>query len=350
MNQFLNKSIVEAEDFKRQKISDGNVSQGGETISDGNGSAQSATDETSGGSDDEGDHYEDLDNLAYSGDGSSSSMRQIEKNGNRKRIPAPMWLQASGPKHHSDVQLKSGENLASLKRKYKQSLCLYCAEFNKKSPWAVSRSRKYEHEIFNKHEKSKHHKHALSELNKSFGMTVSRESGKNSNERSSSSSGSTIDSNDNSNDNIGNDIYDYNGEQEHIVRYDNYSTYNPNMANVQNSPHNILMNGHNRIETGYNTNDNTYNINDANIHIVSHNISEVTHHPNTDDNPGMNIYPDEYDTDDPAHEHALMLANIANGGKMIYDTASAIAFDKKQRKYFNENESLGTGMIAVTIL
>jgi hypothetical protein len=47
--------------------------------------------------------------------------------GNRKRIPAPMWLQASGPKHHSDVQLKTGINLASLKRKYKKSLCLYCA-------------------------------------------------------------------------------------------------------------------------------------------------------------------------------------------------------------------------------
>jgi hypothetical protein len=51
----------------------------------------------------------------------------MSKVGYRKRIPAPMWLQASGPKHHSDVQLKSGENLASLKRKYKQSLCLYCA-------------------------------------------------------------------------------------------------------------------------------------------------------------------------------------------------------------------------------
>ena len=47
--------------------------------------------------------------------------------GNRKRIPAPMWLQAGGPKRHSDVQLQSGENLTNLKRKYKQSLCLYCA-------------------------------------------------------------------------------------------------------------------------------------------------------------------------------------------------------------------------------
>jgi hypothetical protein len=53
MIQFLNKSIVEAEDFKRQKISDGNVSQGGEITSDLYGSAQSAIDEASGGSDDE---------------------------------------------------------------------------------------------------------------------------------------------------------------------------------------------------------------------------------------------------------------------------------------------------------
>lgn len=44
-------------------------------------------------------------------------------------------------------------------------------EFNRKSPWATTRSRKYEHEIFNKHEKSKHHQQALSELNKSsFGI------------------------------------------------------------------------------------------------------------------------------------------------------------------------------------
>ena len=47
--------------------------------------------------------------------------------GNRKRIPAPMWLQAGGPKRHSDMQIRSGENLNHLKRKYKQSLCLYCA-------------------------------------------------------------------------------------------------------------------------------------------------------------------------------------------------------------------------------
>ena len=38
-----------------------------------------------------------------------------------------MWLQAGGPKRHSDVQIQSGENLTNLKRKYKQSLCLYCA-------------------------------------------------------------------------------------------------------------------------------------------------------------------------------------------------------------------------------
>ena len=41
-----------------------------------------------------------------------------------------MWLQAGGPKRHSDVQLQSGENLTNLKRKYKQSLCLYCAGEN----------------------------------------------------------------------------------------------------------------------------------------------------------------------------------------------------------------------------
>jgi hypothetical protein len=61
------------------------------------------------------------------------------------------------------------------------------------------------------------------------------------------------------------------------------------MANVQNSPHSILMNGHNRIETSYNINNNTCNMNHANTHIVSHNISGFTHHPNTDDNPGMHI-------------------------------------------------------------
>lgn len=51
MNSFLSRG--EAEDLKSQKISDGIVSHLGEIISDGNGSAQSATDETSGGSEDE---------------------------------------------------------------------------------------------------------------------------------------------------------------------------------------------------------------------------------------------------------------------------------------------------------
>lgn len=51
MTSFLRRG--EAEDLKSQNISDGNVSHLGVIVSDGNGSARSATDETSGGSEDE---------------------------------------------------------------------------------------------------------------------------------------------------------------------------------------------------------------------------------------------------------------------------------------------------------
>jgi len=69
----------------------------------------------------------------------------------------PVWLSATGDKQHSEKQLQSGVDLSRTKKKYRMSLCIYCAKFCPSSPWATMKSRKYEHEIFKKHEKSFSH-------------------------------------------------------------------------------------------------------------------------------------------------------------------------------------------------
>jgi hypothetical protein len=93
------------------------------------------------------------------------------------KIPLPPWLQAVGEKRHSEKQLASTSDLSKIKKKYRQSLCMYCARIFPQSPWATIKSRKYEHEIFKKHEKSSLHQRALVELNKSVMSAASSTGG-----------------------------------------------------------------------------------------------------------------------------------------------------------------------------
>ena len=82
------------------------------------------------------------------------------------KIPLPPWLTAEGAKMHSEKQLASQTDLSKTKKKYRMALCIYCAKVYPQSPWATLKSRKYEHEIFRKHEKSNIHQRSLLELNK----------------------------------------------------------------------------------------------------------------------------------------------------------------------------------------
>ena len=84
-----------------------------------------------------------------------------------QKIPLPPWLQSHGEKRHSEKQLNSNDDLTARKKKYRLSLCIYCSKVYPQSPWASLKSRKFEHEIFRKHEKSSLHQRALLELNKS---------------------------------------------------------------------------------------------------------------------------------------------------------------------------------------
>jgi len=119
------------------------------------------------------------------------------------KIPLPPWLQAQGEKTHSDVQLASGADLSKVKKKYRSSLCLYCAKIYPQSAWASLKSRKFEHEIFRKHEKSNSHQKALLELNKSavsgnaVHVNVKKNSGALSSKHKSTESASDADSSDN---------------------------------------------------------------------------------------------------------------------------------------------------------
>jgi hypothetical protein len=106
--------------------------------------------------------------------GSSKAVSPTANNGHGNgmvgpsfKIPLPPWLQAMGEKKHSEKQQNSTSDLSKIKKKYRQSYCLYCARVFPQSPWAAMKSRKYEHEIFKKHEKSNLHQRALIELNKS---------------------------------------------------------------------------------------------------------------------------------------------------------------------------------------
>lgn len=97
------------------------------------------------------------DDLGQGADGTCVSNAYSGGQGGSNPPALPVWLSATGEKQHSEKQLQSGVDLSRTKKKYRMSLCLYCAKFCPSSPWATMKSRKYEHEIFKKHEKSFSH-------------------------------------------------------------------------------------------------------------------------------------------------------------------------------------------------
>ena len=96
-----------------------------------------------------------------------TNLRLPTKSVTTQKIPLPPWLQYHGEKTHSDQQLSSENNLSNVKKKYRKSMCMYCAKIYPESAWATLKSRKFEHEIFKNHEKSTVHQRSLLELNKS---------------------------------------------------------------------------------------------------------------------------------------------------------------------------------------
>ena len=241
-------------------------------------------------------------------------------------------------------------------------------EFNRKSPWATTRSRKYEHEIFNKHEKSKHHQQALSELNKSsFGIAensntdaaifVDTAEFNMSNVNAGNINSATLSGgmvaltdtvgagvgvnvgvggllpsnfnmgtlNNNSNNNNNSHMHtntpsvvtNINNNNHHIITNNSINsgniTMNSIMANKNRITHCTVATNTTPTTTPSNTNNvninNTIN-NDNNINNSSA-ISGIIRQQSND-----NIYPGsipDYNGDGPAHEHALMLAAIATG-------------------------------------
>jgi hypothetical protein len=85
---------------------------------------------------------------------------------------APVWLKAEGKLCHSEKQVNSAIDLKSVKKKYKRIICVFCEQFNSSSPWAVMRTRKYEAAVLNEHERSHHHRKALSAREVSLGSSL----------------------------------------------------------------------------------------------------------------------------------------------------------------------------------
>lgn len=77
-----------------------------------------------------------------------------------KKIDYP-WLVVMAEPCHSDRQIASGKDLSDQKKKYKKMFCIYCAEFNPRTPWAHLKARKYESDSFIDHERSSHHLKAV---------------------------------------------------------------------------------------------------------------------------------------------------------------------------------------------
>eukprot|EP00595_Chromulina_sp_UTEXLB2642_P000644 CAMPEP_0196766686 /NCGR_PEP_ID=MMETSP1095-20130614/28605_1 /TAXON_ID=96789 ORGANISM="Chromulina nebulosa, Strain UTEXLB2642" /NCGR_SAMPLE_ID=MMETSP1095 /ASSEMBLY_ACC=CAM_ASM_000446 /LENGTH=705 /DNA_ID=CAMNT_0042130103 /DNA_START=89 /DNA_END=2206 /DNA_ORIENTATION=- len=89
------------------------------------------------------------------------TLQQLGINENMKSKIAPNWLKTEGKLCHSEKQLASGRDLNGAKKKYKRTMCTYCAEFNPASPWAVMKTRKYESAVLNEHDRSHHHRKAM---------------------------------------------------------------------------------------------------------------------------------------------------------------------------------------------
>jgi hypothetical protein len=72
----------------------------------------------------------------------------------------PNWLIVQGKFCYSDRQVASGEDLRKTKKKYRQVMCQYCADYLPNTPWATLKARKFETAVFIEHERSINHKRA----------------------------------------------------------------------------------------------------------------------------------------------------------------------------------------------
>jgi hypothetical protein len=82
----------------------------------------------------------------------------------------PIWLKVEGRLCHSDKQLESGQDLTSVKKKYKTVMCTFCRDFNPSSPWAALKTRKFETAVLNEHERSHHHRKAVNTRDIALGI------------------------------------------------------------------------------------------------------------------------------------------------------------------------------------
>lgn len=86
-----------------------------------------------------------------------------------KTRQAPVWLKSEGKLVHSERQVLTGSNLSKVKKKYKLIMCTICQQFNPSSPWAHWKTRKYEAAVLNEHERSHHHRKALTSRDLAMG-------------------------------------------------------------------------------------------------------------------------------------------------------------------------------------
>ena len=242
------------------------------------------------------------------------------------------------------------------------------------------RSRKYEHEIFNKHEKSKHHQQALSELNKSsYCLSTSMTANINEMINTDNSSSNHHHNNHNSMNTISNNsVYDecegyrtsngiqdnHNGRINNSSIQENYqfinNIHNSNISNnliLNNSMIYDVIANNNSSNSNNNNNNNNNNASNNNAFnniennkqnirtsypssqgsVVTSLASQINHNneissnssssswgsSNRGKNDGNRIHDNsvghgnsldyDFDSQHPAHEHALMLAAIAHG-------------------------------------
>lgn len=99
-------------------------------------------------------------------------------NVNQEKVPPPVkraitnfpWLLIQWEACYSSKQETSGLDLTGAKKKYRRMQCLYCAEFNPNTRWALMNPRKFEHQVFKEHQESNNHKKAVQHLFESKGM------------------------------------------------------------------------------------------------------------------------------------------------------------------------------------
>jgi hypothetical protein len=72
------------------------------------------------------------------------------------RAPLPIWLEAAGETQYSPAQMEKAKNedMSKVKKKYRMSMCKYCALHNPEGHWGSMKLRKCETDIYVKHEKS----------------------------------------------------------------------------------------------------------------------------------------------------------------------------------------------------